>query len=353
MNDPIANPAMMVFAMDPLLSSNACVSGFEAGLEQEGRRRLLAAYYLLDRQHATFFGRSISTKASFSPDSLPFPRHRDLWDTMITQQLTPYGYDPDAPPYEFMLQALMAARSKSDASDEPHDIFASNVLLVGLLEDAQLGANAMGSEEQTDCFELVAESTPRSKLVYHATALCKHTPIRDLLAVAGESWIMAEKMRNQADYSAAQLNLRNWASEFQDDSSDSHFALKHALEIFKIHQHCTRPGLLFDDWTLHLASIVVWAKAYNSIETRRRPCESVSGPTEPSESSHEVQQAVTRVVRAGADAPISWKDAKRVLLWSKAKLERANAAHACGLTNGALDVLGKLISRGDEEGCWF
>lgn len=352
-NDPVANPALTAFAMDPMLGCNTGISALESGLEQESRKRLLAAYYLLDRHHATLFGRPISTRVSFSSDILPFPRHQDLWDTMITQQFTPYGYDPDLPPYEFMLQALMAAKASNDTSPESHDVFASMVLLAGLTEEIQRSGTAIDSEEQTGSFNLVAETSPRARLAYHSTMLCKHTPVRDLLAVAGESWVMVEKMRSQADYSAAQLSIRTWASGFQDESSDSHLALKHAFEILKIHQGCNRPGLLFDEWTLHLASIVIWAKAYSSLEPRRRPRISVPTPTEPKSSSHEMEQAVSRTILAGADASLVWKDAKKVLSWSKAKLDRTNAAHACGLTNGALDVLGKLISRGDEEDCWF
>lgn len=352
-HDPVANPAMMAFAMDPLLGGNTGVGAFDGGLEQESRKRLLAAYYLLDCQHATLFGRSTITTVSLSPDSLPFPRHQGLWDTMLTQQFTPYGYDPDAPSYELMLQARMAAESSSGMSDAPHDLFGSMMLLAGMTEDPQLNASAIGTEERTCAFKSVAERSPRTNLAHHATMLCKHASIRDLLAVAGESWVMAEKMRSQADYSAAQISVKSWAGGFDDESSNSYLALKHALNIIKIHQQCTKIGLLFDEWALHLASTVIWARAFTSMEHHRHPRLPVSSSDEPRASSHELNRCVSRILQAGADASIAWEDAKGLLLWSKVKLERANASHACGLTNGALDVLGKLILRGDEEGCWF
>ena len=76
-------------------------------------------------------------------------------------------------------------------------------------------------------------------------------------------------------------------------------------------------------------------------------------PTFPSDDFH--CMSLTKryhLLAAATNSDINLEQAKTVLLWTKARIETVDIPHNCGLTNGALDVLGKLATRGDEAG-WF
>ena len=75
---------------------------------------------------------------------------------------------------------------------QSYDVFQSMLMMACLSEPA---AEAKGYQYGDPSAVLSAmEQSPRVKMAYNSFMLCKHTPIRDLLAVAGESWVMAEKM---------------------------------------------------------------------------------------------------------------------------------------------------------------
>lgn len=333
------------------LGSTAFMDEATLAIDVKSRQRLLLACYILDQQHATLFGRQKTNCYAGAGMELPFPGNQTSWDASHSHQS-----------HQMRINRIWEALDDSleETGQAQYDMFQS-MLLMAVLADGNDFDNAAYAPDRSKLLSKM-DLSPRVKMAHHTFMLCRYTPIRDLLAVAGESWVMAEKLSNQTEYTAAQLATRHWAratrdsaTEFNLDSSQQSIAsaIKHALTILELHLNHPKTGLLFQEWAVYLASITLWARAYitaGKLEQGRKL--SVANPSERRPSLHELDQEIPGLLAAASKSDVNLEQAKTVLLWTKARIETVDIPHNCGLTNGALDVLGKLASRGSEEG-WF
>lgn len=314
------------------------------------KRRLLGACYVLDSQHALLFGRQRSTYLPGSSLDLPMPEAQCSWDIF---------------PYETLnakstFTPISEELDRVDLQTREYDAFRSALLMLATSDANAYSAgfpqiaNA-GEKGISAALQPMMERFPRTQMAYHTFEMCKNTPIRALLAVAGETWVMGEKLSAPQEFAEQQRIAKDWlelAAPLGLHGSVND-AVSHALKILELNQANQKSGLLFQEWSLYLASVVIWARGYmNPAKPPRGPRLSVPQPAEPKLSIHELEQAVSAVIADESGVNIDNDKAKNVLLWAKTKIERGDVPHNCGLTNGALDVLGKLITRGSEDG-WF
>ncbi|TKA70088.1 hypothetical protein B0A55_08023 [Friedmanniomyces simplex] len=352
-------------------------------LEAKCKQRLLLACYVIDQQHAMLFGRQrtdciSSSMSGLTGTDLPFVRSQAYWDATPDRhpELWAQKHAAGLTPYDQVYGPLSAVPTMTALSDWPHDAFRSMLMLTALTDpDNDLQACGIYMDDPTDPSAILfaVEQTPRMRLAYHTLMLCRHTPIRDLLAVAGETWVLGEKIGSQDHFVGAQLSARDWAmgpattapldfgsddeeQQQQQPESSVHRALYHALRILEIHHKHPKTGLLFQEWSLHLAAIVIWARAYisdpSSSSNHQKTTQPQNQPAEPQLSPHDLEESLLATIAAGSRAVLTRMAAKNVLQWTKIQIERVDVPHNCGLTNCALDVLGKLVGRGGEEG-WF
>lgn len=320
-------------------------------IEARCKHRVLIACYVLDIQHSTLFGRTRLGCFSGLGLELSLPSDQATWDNKRRASTKP------SPTYAQMpFDVDWSERDESDCFQ--------SMLMMCMLADDSLDVNSLlhctrGAASIAHCLEKQA----RTEIAYHTLMLCKSTPVRDLLAVAGESWVMAEKLVDSKDFTMAQLNSLAWAQgdESRPSSSSSSsppangniaVALRHALRILELHHNHPTTGVFFQEWSLYLATIVVWARAYVSSPTPHRDPALQPVALSSSASSHELDQAVLRTVANGSEAPLAMPQARAILCWTKGRLEKVNVPHCTGLVNGALDFMGKLVGNGDEVG-WF
>ncbi|EME46246.1 hypothetical protein DOTSEDRAFT_22343 [Dothistroma septosporum NZE10] len=319
---------------DELLLNTAC------------KQRLLLACYVLEQQHSALFGREPTACFSHSGLALPYPTAQVEWDAVV-----------DTPPsgqYERTLQALQDLQFLPDSVGAHMDPFRSMLLMACRL-DVPKDLTAWA-----DCCEdfpitPAAGYTPLTRLAYHTFMLCNNTPIRDLLAVAGESWVLAEKLRTQAEYTAAQIETRQWAARpfghglHQPPVQD---ALHHAFSILAVHQDTAKTGLLFQEWAIFLAALVIWARVYAVKTEKDQPRLSIPNASVPHTPVPGLDASVTKVVLSQSVLGVEWKDVCNILMWTKSNIEQYDLPHNCGLNSGAVDVLSKIIAKGSEDG-WF
>ncbi|KAF7188630.1 Zinc finger protein [Pseudocercospora fuligena] len=325
------------------------------------KQRILLSCYALEQQHALLFGRASLDCFSMLPLNLPFPNTQECWDECQ------YDHTLETPPFERFYEALRPIPFMTVPTRTPHDIFISTIMLNCLCDSSNSFEQPQipGFEDESDRSNilLAAERSPRARLTYHTFTLCKRTPVRALLAVAGESWVMSEKMSSQAEYMAAQLEVSQWVNgvpcpnvqgqESQAREQDISKALDHAFEILSIHQAHSRTGIMFQEWAVHLATIIIWA--YVHITSRHSPCAKNGHSLDVYRlSHHELEVATSSILKNGSKGLTTWDQALCILTWTKKRLEKIDAIpHQNGLLSGALDVLGKLVANGNEEGRWF
>lgn len=312
------------------------------------RRRLLEAYYMFDQQHSLLFGRHRSDAFFGDGSDLPFPEAQSIWDRNSSTHSGTGKID------HWLVQDLDADPVKSHS----HDVFQSMHHIGSFFDSRKDVALDLGSgTEDTMITPPLLQRSPKMELAYHTFMLCDNTPVRDLLAVAGESWVMSEKMSSPAQYSAAQAASQEWALGrtadssmgiwLQDSRSQVHRAFTHALKILELHRSNPKTGLLFQEWSIYLASLVIWARAYVlSTESSRSAAPTANTPLA------SLDTIVLRVITRGPDRGADIQQAMSILCWTKQKIQGVDVPHTSGLTNGALDVLDKLITKGTKPG-WF
>jgi hypothetical protein len=311
----------------------------------ESEQRLLAAYYILDQEQAKLFGRHVTDVPDLIPANLGLPQPVQVWDLdLALGSADDWHYENRGS----LGHAVVSCSYLGVSAGEPFDVFMTTLALTY--------TTSGGRDKSLDSQDLVAGlSSPASflnsahiELARQTHALCNATPIRALLATAGESWVMAEKLSLYADYKTAQEAVRLWTSTSADH------ALAHALQIIRLHRLYPKTSCIYHEWSLHLASLVVWACTY----ARRSPNERLqlsillSTSAGPVVQVDELDRALASLEQVGTNGSMVWEDTKRVLSWAKTRMEKSGVMRFRGLVSGAVDVLQTLVARGDEDD-WF
>lgn len=315
--------------------------------EGECKRRLLVACYMLDQQRALLFGRTRSNAFSGDGANLPFPKSQASWDGNVEDQSL----------NELIQWPVHNVEGQHYLDEHVHDIFQSTYIVSSFFDSRKESALGLTFRPGDDLTTLpITEQSPRIQLTYHTFALCENVLMRDLLAVAGETWIMSEKLTREEEYINAQRKIRSWATNRRDsvagfsgdESQQVQLAIAHALKILEIHRVQPRTGVLFQEWAAYLASIVIWARAY-ALSTEHQQ---FVRPADRRDSSPARERAVASLLAAGPDHDTSLDEAMNILQWTESKIKGVGSPHNCGLTNIALDVLRKLVAKGAAPG-WF
>ncbi|KIY02814.1 uncharacterized protein Z520_01279 [Fonsecaea multimorphosa CBS 102226] len=240
-------------------------------LEHETRRRILQACTVLDLQQVVLFEQPATIVHHERPRragpnglrlNVSLPCSEELWET--------------SPIEEWIEMASGSATSPSSSKARPSgpepafssglDYFQIQVSLAanqGLPLDQLLPRN-----DQT------GESTSRLIFNRHARDMAKNAPIRQLLVVSGESWIIGKKLENEAEFQDAKRNLRVWI----DSNRESRVALWHATQLIRsrakfstsdptntelsVSFHDTH--MLHEPWAFYLAALVCWAYGFSA-----------------------------------------------------------------------------------------
>ena len=314
-------------------------------LESESRQRLLAAYYLLDQEQSTLFGRRSTNVPDFLPASLGLPWPLHIWDSDLALQNGLYNQADD---WHYERLGNLGQDATSPSTGGHSDIFVASLALAYSSDTKRFDAAGQQNIPSDLGLYTTPSNSPHIDLARHTFALCNSVPIRALLAVAGESWVMAEKLILYAEYKACQETFKLWSNTSARD------AFAHALKIIDLHRVHPGTTCLYHEWSLHLATLVVWECTH----ARRLPNNSLrlsiplSTDDEAAVLVHELDKAMTNLVRAGTDGQLMWDDAKCVVAWAKTRIEKTGSVRFCGVVSGAVDVLKALMARGDEDG-WF
>ncbi|RDL37949.1 uncharacterized protein BP5553_05382 [Venustampulla echinocandica] len=246
--------------------------------EIEGHKRLLSACFIFDVQQALYHQqpRSKALGGETRP-FLPTLCSDSLWNagTAIEWQahLTDYPLDQ---PLQLLEQSICSQRTSPRSS-----AFTQSLLICFLatrlpMRENPRCPNAYLPHAPDSGLTSLMDPFPTSSLAQTYLAL-HHTPLHDLLAIAGDTWIFGQKVTPPSAFHDAQSRLKTWSS-----SVAAAQATHHACRILSVglcqpstHENNYNEvglGYLSKYWGLYIAALICWAFGH-----RYQPSGSSSG----------------------------------------------------------------------------
>ncbi|KAI9831679.1 MAG: hypothetical protein M1819_004745 [Sarea resinae] len=314
---------------------NGMQAAWSIWLELETRRRVFISAFILKTQHEALF--ELDAENASTPSEsihLPLPCSDILWNCSYFE----WSLIASAEQSNNLPFAAISALNRHLSLDD----FQSLTVL------SYFACSGMTCSEQEDLlgFGETLQSAPLSSasalLSYDAFLLVRYVPIRDLLAVSGESWILGRKLSLESEFEHAKRRLRVWV-----DGDTAKRAVSCAVHILNIAftRRPHRTGLLHEQWILYLAALVCWS--YNFSSSAMQPSSSNLALSTLGPPLNDYEQNTQRYLTAFDTG--SWKDIGHVsdqtyidslLQWVRSE---TSAPALSGLLNEASGVLAKLI----------
>ncbi|KAF2634247.1 hypothetical protein P280DRAFT_494410 [Massarina eburnea CBS 473.64] len=228
-------------------------------VEMSTQQRLLVSCYILEHQQATLLARNPQQSLiHFSGFDLPLPSHSALWDAT-----TPTAWAIESRQYAHL--PAYVCQITSDLASTTLDTFQSSLLIAANYNHFNNPAPYLSSSPFMGIDHLVHDSALTKHQLLTAKLL-QATPIRALLAVSGESWILSEKVPSSQAFSSYKVTLRTWIAGLWTDSSEPHSqpvknALKLAIEILQHAMAVPKHALRLElgaDMGLYYAALIIW-----------------------------------------------------------------------------------------------
>ncbi|KAI8624829.1 hypothetical protein F5Y19DRAFT_490167 [Xylariaceae sp. FL1651] len=245
----------------------------------ESSRRLLAACFVLDR-HASIYHEH-SPMHPFTTPIPPIPltkpterlwaaQNREAWEVLVAS---------DPTQLESVSLADVKITADRIATAPPLDLavyLASEALRLPRRSspstlDLSTEVNLASTARLCDLFSGYAVANTYLALHY--------TPLRDLLAVSGDSWLFSKKILKPEAFQRQQINVKQWSSSVHAGAA-SLFAAK-ALLAFLVTNNTNTPNTdmsretdvqgrkwnmsdISDYWALYVCALVFWAISYRT-----------------------------------------------------------------------------------------
>lgn len=224
-------------------------------------QRLLTSCYVLESQQAMLLAR-VPQASLYQQESvdLPFPAHSLVWDaTTLDNWAVATQQHASSPQCVFeVMQAPVLV---------PCDPFQSTILIAVFYNRSEITSPYIDAPVTEDIDHILDPSFITKQRLLTAKLL-QVTPIRALLAVSGESWILFEKVPSQQAYNRFKTTLRTWASQIWStpEGASQPVAGKEAvrLAIQILHMALEEQSEGFElnmgsDMGVYFAALVLWA----------------------------------------------------------------------------------------------
>ncbi|KAH8685999.1 hypothetical protein BGZ60DRAFT_511139 [Tricladium varicosporioides] len=86
-----------------------------------------------------------------------------------------------------------------------------------------------------------------------------HTPLLDLLAIAGDTWIFSQKVTPPAKYCDHLRRLKSWSTSPAAAQATIHSCHILSLRLSRPYKDSHQPDFLSDYWSLYVATLICWA----------------------------------------------------------------------------------------------
>ncbi|KAL0259406.1 hypothetical protein SLS55_005142 [Diplodia seriata] len=213
------------------------------------RTRLLTACAILEAQATTLLIRQVAD-STVPGLSLPTPAPLSAWDA------TQWAWRKMLP----QLSSLSLTKAGATAATHPPD--------GRCLDEFQAAQVVWTHTTRHGSLESCNTYSRATRLSIHGIRIASATPLRALLAVAGETWVFSEKVRSD-EYAAAKEMVQQWTSGLDyasaaDSPQQAREALQEALTVLRLAAETNivdaSSALSFGaELVLFYASLVLWA----------------------------------------------------------------------------------------------
>ena len=248
-------------------------------LENEAKRRIFHACSVLDSQQVTLFDqRPTIVVHPNAPTRLPDPRgvmelpcDEELWEA------SPFVDWSEKAAIAVVQEASPAV--PRDINVARRDYQKATVSDYSFFQHQIINVNQDILQRCSDEVPSPPQGLSKTRFNYHIFQMAKHVPVRHLLVVTGESWLLGRKVEQETDYNRSKSIVREWINQARSltlsrQASDCLIAHWHALEILRIildpkdsAQPFRTTNMLHEDWAVYLATLVCWAHGYGRSTT--------------------------------------------------------------------------------------
>jgi hypothetical protein len=242
-------------------------------IEAEARRRLIGGCFIFDAHQAMYHEQNRSkTNINTRSSLLALPCPDNLWNARNPCQWLEQTQVADC-----TVQALQyVEQNLSPQSICRKSPFAQSLILCFLT--TQLPTRDL-TYPNDFLPHSVAPSITRFSTLFpavplaHAYLALHHTPLHDLLAIAGDTWVFAQKITPPSAFHAAQSRLKSWSSSLAAAAATQHacrvlqcslsttYNPSHrssTLAVVDPGQACGGVGVS-DYWSSYIAALICWA----------------------------------------------------------------------------------------------
>ncbi|ODH52252.1 hypothetical protein GX48_01569 [Paracoccidioides brasiliensis] len=220
--------------------------------ENETRRSVLQACFLLDVQQSTLFqqplaflqlniGPLMSHSRNAEKLDLPFPCQAELWKCRGIEEWTRHAREFEQLTLSHAMEHVICQSDSALALDP----FRSNLILSYILltnmrsTDLELSLEPFIErlrQGKTEKHHMERTKPPGSSrklnhtlLAYHTLLAAYRTPLKALLIVSGESWLFNRKIAQETEFQNAKEKMRRWVS----DTYELKKAVWHAVRVLE------------------------------------------------------------------------------------------------------------------------
>lgn len=250
---------------------NASYERWTQWIELSTQQRLLLGCYVLEYQQATLLARNPQQSViNCAGLDLPLPSHSELWDaTTPSDWAMAAQQNPHQTTFVFQVSPNLL---------QTFDSFQSALIIAAYYNHFNNPAPYL-APANLSVIEHLLDNSAITKHQLLTAKLLQVVPIRALLAVSGESWILSEKVPSPQMFGTYRTTLRTWLNGLWTNGEDTQSqsvkdALKLALEIAQhamtVPAHALRLEL-GADMGLYYAALTVWAATVASTARNSAP----------------------------------------------------------------------------------
>ncbi|KAJ8059945.1 hypothetical protein OCU04_011563 [Sclerotinia nivalis] len=253
-------------------------------VDTESRQRILCLCFIFDI-HQAMYHQQKRAKSYVDPIVLYTPCSEVLWEsTNAADWATNETGDNAGQP----LHLLQHQFTKEHHFELSH--FARSLLICSLT--SQISSRVGSDYHYPSDFEIhntnptileLVTLSPASSMVHTYVALY-HTPLRDLLAVSGDTWVFTQKITHPNHFREAQSRLKIWSSS-PAAATAAHYACRVLLSEFSAPCYPSSDSNTMQHsldlshyWSLNVAALICWAFGHRVSGTRGPSFRNVTDP---------------------------------------------------------------------------